>query len=200
MTRRTASAAALVAAAALILTGCGDSDSGGSGGSGGGLSVGSAYMPQPVSDSMAAGFLVIANDGGAGDHLASVTSDVAGEVTIHTTAGQSMEQVKDLDIPAHGKLVLESGGDHLMFEKLKRKPKEGDTVSLELRFTKSDPIKVEMPVKSATYQPSTATKSASQSSSQSSSRSSSHSAARAAAFPATSPMPALSALSTTSHH
>ncbi len=195
MTRRTASAAALVAAAALILTGCGDSDSGGSDGSGGGLSVGSAYMPQPVSDSMAAGFLVIANDGGAGDRLSSVTSDVAGEVTIHTTVGQSMEQVKDLDIPAHGKLVLESGGDHLMFEKLKRKPKEGDTVSLELRFTKSDPIKVEMPVKSATYQPSTATNSAS--------RSSSHSTAWAAALPATSPMSApsaLSALSTTSHH
>ncbi|PSM39197.1 hypothetical protein C6Y14_32510 [Streptomyces dioscori] len=194
MTRRTASAAALVAAAALILTGCGNSDSDGSGGSGGGLSVGSAYMPQPVSDSMAAGFLVIANDGGADDRLSSVTSDVAGEVTIHTTVGQSMEQVKDLDIPAHGKLVLESGGDHLMFEKLKRKPKEGDTVSLELRFTESDPIKVEMPVKSATYQPSAATKSSSRSSSD----------PTAPTDPSTvSALPALSTLSvpfTTSHH
>ncbi|MFS8203248.1 copper chaperone PCu(A)C (plasmid) [Streptomyces sp. CWNU-52B] len=149
---RTASAAALVLAAALTLAGCGGSDSD-SDTSGDGLSVGSAYMPQPVSDSMAAGFLVIANDGGAGDRLSSVTSDIAGEVTLHTTAGQSMEQVEDLAVPAHGKLVLESGGDHLMFEKLKRKPKEGDTVSLELRFTKSAPITVEMPVKSATYQP-----------------------------------------------
>ncbi|MFE1799179.1 copper chaperone PCu(A)C [Streptomyces sp. NPDC059517] len=191
MTRRTASAAALVAAAALVLTGCGDSDPGGSGGSGNGLSVGSAYMPQPVSDSMAAGFLVIANDGGTDDRLSSVTSDVAGEVTIHTTVGQSMEQVKDLDIPAHGKLVLESGGDHLMFEKLKRKPKEGDTVSLELRFTESDPIKVEMPVKSATYQPSTATKSSARSSS----------APTAPTGPSTvSALPALSVPFTTSHH
>ncbi|MBQ0847738.1 copper chaperone PCu(A)C [Streptomyces sp. BH-SS-21] len=194
MTRRTASAAALVAAAALILSGCGDSDSGGSGGSGSGLSVGSAYMPQPVSDSMAAGFLVIANDGGAADRLSSVTSDVAGEVTIHTTVGQSMEQVKDLDIPAHGKLVLASGGDHLMFEKLKRKPKEGDTVSLELRFTKSDPIKVEMPVKSATYQPSAATKSSSRSSS-------APTAPTAPTAPSTVfAASALSALSMTSHH
>ncbi|MFD0304647.1 copper chaperone PCu(A)C [Streptomyces sp. NPDC127119] len=191
MTRRTASAAALVAAAALVLTGCGDSDSDGPGGSGSGLSVGSAYMPQPVSDSMAAGFLVIANDGGTGDRLSSVTSDVAGEVTIHTTVGQSMEQVKDLDIPAHGKLVLESGGDHLMFEKLKRKPKEGDTVSLELRFTESDPIKVEMPVKSATYQPSAATKSSARSSS----------APTAPTGPSTvSALPALSVPFTTSHH
>ncbi|MFF3484827.1 copper chaperone PCu(A)C [Streptomyces sp. NPDC002701] len=182
MTRRTASAAALVLAAALALAGCGDSDSGGSEG---GLSVGSAYMPQPVSDSMAAGFLVIANDGGAGDRLASVTSDVAGEVTLHATVGQTMEQVKDLDIPAHGKLVLQSGGDHLMFEKLKRKPKEGDTVSLELRFTKSEPIKVEMPVKSATYQPSTAMESSARSSARSPGQSSGESSVRSSALSST---------------
>ncbi|WP_328495189.1 copper chaperone PCu(A)C [Streptomyces sp. NBC_00414] len=192
MTRRTASSAALVLAAALTLAGCGDPDSGDSEG---GLSVNSAYMPQPVSDSMAAGFLVIANGGDAGDRLSSVTSDLAGEVTIHTTVGQSMEQVKGLDVPAHGKLVLDSGGDHLMFEKLKRKPKEGDTVSLELRFTKSDPVKVEMPVKSATYQPASVTRSSARSSthstSQSTARTTSYSTSRSASY---------SYSSTTSHH
>ncbi|MGW3934854.1 copper chaperone PCu(A)C [Streptomyces phaeochromogenes] len=172
MTRRTAarrvststgaSAAALVVAASLALAGCGDSDSGSSEPE---LSVGSVYMPQPVSDSMAAGFLVVANAGGADDRLSSVTSDVAGEVTLHTTSGQSMTEVKNLDVPGHGKLVLESGGNHLMFEKLKRKPKEGDKVSLELHFTKSGPMKVEMPVKSPTYRPTAATKSSLQSSS-----------------------------------
>ncbi|WP_406488352.1 copper chaperone PCu(A)C [Streptomyces phaeochromogenes] len=175
MTRRTAarrvststgaSAAALVVAASLALAGCGDSDSGSSEPE---LSVGSVYMPQPVSDSMAAGFLVVANAGGADDRLSSVTSDVAGEVTLHTTSGQSMTEVKNLDVPGHGKLVLESGGNHLMFEKLKRKPKEGDKVSLELHFTKSGPMKVEMPVKSPTYRPTAATKSSLQSSTQSS--------------------------------
>ncbi|MEU4608968.1 copper chaperone PCu(A)C [Streptomyces umbrinus] len=178
MTRRTAarrvststgaSAAALVVAAALALAGCGDSDSGSSEPE---LSVGSIYMPQPVSDSMAAGFLVVANAGGADDRLSSVTSDIAGEVTLHTTSGQSMTEVKNLDVPGHGKLVLESGGNHLMFEKLKRKPKEGDKVSLELHFTKSGPMKVEMPVKSPTYRPATTTKSSMHSSMQSSSTS-----------------------------
>ncbi|WP_405568447.1 copper chaperone PCu(A)C [Streptomyces phaeochromogenes] len=178
MTRRTAarsvststgaSAAALVVAAALALAGCGDSDSGASEPE---LSVGSVYMPQPVSDSMAAGFLVVANAGGADDRLSSVTSDIAGEVTLHTTSGQSMTEVKNLDVPGHGKLVLESGGNHLMFEKLKRKPKEGDKVSLELHFTKSGPMKVEMPVKSPTYRPTATTKSSLQSSTQSSSTS-----------------------------
>lgn len=144
-----ATAAAL--AGALALTGCGSSDAGHDAG----LSVASAYMPQPVSDSMAAGFLVITNKGAAGDVLTRVTSEVAGEVTVHQTAGQTMEEAERLDIPAHGELVLRSGGDHLMFEQLKRKPREGEKVSVQLHFAKTSPITVEMPVKSATYNPKT---------------------------------------------
>ncbi|MFF4356868.1 copper chaperone PCu(A)C [Streptomyces sp. NPDC001604] len=142
-----APAAAL--AGALALAGCG-----GSGDAKADLSVSSPYMPQPVSD-MAAGFLTIANKGGTKDELTSVTSDAAGSVTVHETVGQSMEEVKSLDVPAHGQLVFKSGGNHLMFENLKRKPKQGEKVTLELHFAKSGPIKVEMPVKSATYNPAT---------------------------------------------
>ncbi|MDW4908431.1 copper chaperone PCu(A)C [Streptomyces sp. ADMS] len=147
-------ATATVLAGALALTGCGSSESGNPS-DGAGLSVGSAYMPQPVSDSMAAGFLVITNKGAAGDALTRVTSDVAGEITVHKTVGQTMEEAGRLDIPAHGELVLRSGGDHLMFEQLKRKPKEGEKVSVQLHFAKTSPITVEMPVKSATYNPKT---------------------------------------------
>ncbi|QYX78893.1 copper chaperone PCu(A)C [Streptomyces akebiae] len=146
----------LITAAALVaLTGCGagDSSSSDSADSSAKLSVKAAYMPQPVTDSMAAGFLVIENDGGTADELTSVTSDLAQDVTVHETTGQSMQEVAGLKVPADGELVLESGGNHLMFENLKRKPKEGETVSLRLNFTKSEAITVEMPVKSATYQP-----------------------------------------------
>jgi copper(I)-binding protein len=140
---------AAVMAGALTLAGCGGSDDAQSE-----LSVSSSYMPQPVSG-MAAGFLTIANKGGAKDELTSVTSDAAGSVTVHETVGQSMQEVKSLDVPAHGQLVFKSGGDHLMFENLKRKPKQGEKVTVELHFAKSDPLKVEMPVKSATYNPAT---------------------------------------------
>ncbi|MFM9694774.1 copper chaperone PCu(A)C [Streptomyces europaeiscabiei] len=145
----------LVTTAALVLAGCGslDSSSSASSSSAAKLSVKSAYMPQPVTDSLAAGYLVIENDGGAADELTSVTSDIARDVTVHETTGQSMQEVTGLKVPADGELVLESGGNHLMFENLKRKPKEGETVSLRLNFTKSEAITVEMPVKSATYQP-----------------------------------------------
>ncbi|MFG2789074.1 copper chaperone PCu(A)C [Streptomyces sp. NPDC048419] len=141
---------AAVIAGALALTACGGS--GDSGDVKADLSVSSSYMPQPVSD-MAAGFLTIANKGGAKDELTSVTSDAAGSVTVHRTVGQSMEEVKSLDVPAHGRLVFKSGGNHLMFENLKRKPKQGEKVTVELHFAGSGPIRVEMPVKSATYNP-----------------------------------------------
>ncbi|MFJ8176432.1 copper chaperone PCu(A)C [Streptomyces sp. NPDC094469] len=136
---------------ALLLAGCGGSDPA----SGTDLSVGASYMPQPVSADMAAGFLTITNRSGTEDELTSVTSDSAGQVTLHETTGGAMEQVSSFEVPAHGQLVFKSGGNHLMFEKLKRRPEQGDTITLKLKFAKSGPLTVEMPVKSATYNPST---------------------------------------------
>ncbi|MBT3154874.1 copper chaperone PCu(A)C [Streptomyces sp. CHD11] len=146
--------AAVVVAGALALTGCGGSDGSGSGDGKAHLSVDSAYMPQPVSD-MAAGFLTITNDGGAADRLTSVSSKAAGQVTVHETVDGAMQEVEALEIPAHGALVLESGGNHLMFEQLKRQPKQGENVSVELHFDRSDPVTVEIPVKPATFTPKT---------------------------------------------
>ncbi|OIJ69280.1 copper chaperone PCu(A)C [Streptomyces mangrovisoli] len=139
-------------AGALLLAGCG---SGSDGSSAAELSVSSSYMPQPVTAEMAAGFLTIANKGGTKDELTSVTSDAAGSVTVHETVGQSMKEVKALPVPAHGQLVFQSGGNHLMFENLRRQLKQGQTVTLKLHFAKSRPLTVEMPVKSATYNPAT---------------------------------------------
>ncbi|WP_108933710.1 copper chaperone PCu(A)C [Streptomyces ardesiacus] len=145
--------AAVAVAGALVLAGCGGSDSG-SAASGAELSVDAAYIPQPVSDSMAAGFLTITNEGDAADQLTSVTSE-AGEVTVHETVGGTMKEVDRLEVPAHGQLVFKSGGNHLMFEKLKHRPKQGQSVAVELHFAHSDPVTVKMPVKAATYQPTT---------------------------------------------
>lgn len=141
---------ALLITGTLALTGCG-----GSGDTKPELSVSSAYMPQPVTGDMAAGFFTVVNKGGAKDELTSVSSGASARVTLHETVGQSMEQVTSLDVPAHGQLVFKSGGNHLMFENLKRKPVQGEKVTVELHFATSDPITIEMPVKSATYNPAT---------------------------------------------
>ncbi|GGV01715.1 hypothetical protein GCM10010260_42820 [Streptomyces filipinensis] len=145
-------------AGALTLAGCSGPDSGSGSGSGSTraeLSVNGPYMPQPVSSDMAAGFLTITNKGGAEDELTAVSSDVAGQVTMHSTMGGAMREKTSFAIPAHGQLVFKSGGSHLMFEKLRRTPKQGQTVTVKLTFAKSGPLTVEMPVKSATYNPST---------------------------------------------
>ncbi|GAA4772794.1 copper chaperone PCu(A)C [Streptomyces sanyensis] len=143
--RRTAAALAAAVAAPLLLAGCGSSAAPE-------LTVSGAFMPQPVSD-MAAGFLTVENTGGAGDRLTSVTSGISDEVSIHRTEGGRMTEVASFDIPAEGSLDLERGGNHIMFMALKERPEEGDTVSVELHFEKSDPITVDVPVKAATHDP-----------------------------------------------
>ncbi|WP_335932497.1 copper chaperone PCu(A)C [Streptomyces sp. PTD5-9] len=148
MNRRTILAAALVTG--LTLAGCSSSKSE-PGKTGPDLKVSGAFMPQPVSD-MAAGFLVIEN-GGAADRLTSVTSPLSDDVSIHETKNQAMRMVSSLDVPANGELRLERGGNHIMFMKIKERPKAGGKVSVELHFEKADPIKVDLPVKETTYNP-----------------------------------------------
>ncbi|MEU1404203.1 copper chaperone PCu(A)C [Streptomyces sp. NPDC005728] len=155
MRRALLPAAALAGALALTSCGAGSDSGSGSDSSTAELSVSASYMPQPVSADMAAGFLTITNKGSTKDELTSVTSNVAGEVTMHSTVGGAMEEKTGFAVPAHGQLVFKSGGNHLMFEKLKHKPAQGQKVTLKLTFAKSGPLTVEMPVKSATYNPST---------------------------------------------
>ncbi|MEU5718332.1 copper chaperone PCu(A)C [Streptomyces sp. NPDC020403] len=145
MNRGTALAGAAVLTAGLALTGCSSAD-------GPELEVTGAFMPQPVSD-MAAGFLVVRNSGGDTDRLTSVTSSLSDSVTIHETKNQAMRMVTSFEIPAGGELDLERGGNHIMFMDLKERPKQGETVALQLHFEKADPITVDVPVKETTYNP-----------------------------------------------
>ncbi|MGP9019733.1 copper chaperone PCu(A)C [Streptomyces sp. BR1] len=149
MNRRTTLVAAIALTVGLALTGC-SSDSSDSKPS---LKVSQAFMPEPVSADMAGGFLVVKNDSKTADKLTKVTSDISDDVTIHETKNQKMQEVKSFDIPANGQLNLERGGSHIMFMALKKKPKQGEKVSIELHFEKADPVKVELPVKETTYNP-----------------------------------------------
>ncbi|MCX5411341.1 copper chaperone PCu(A)C [Streptomyces sp. NBC_00059] len=145
MNRRTAVAGALALTTGLALTAC-SSDSAPR------LEVTGAFMPQPVSD-MAAGFLLVKNSGGATDRLTSVTSALSDHVSIHETRNQTMRMVSSFEVPAGGELDLERGGSHIMFSDLKKQPKQGETVSVELHFEKAEPITVDIPVKETTYNP-----------------------------------------------
>ncbi|MFJ5273607.1 copper chaperone PCu(A)C [Streptomyces sp. NPDC088358] len=153
--RRPVGAAAVTATAlALALAGCGSDDSASSTSSRPELKVTGVYMPAPVTDTMAAGFFTVTNSGGT-DTLTSVTSDLSADVTLHSTKDGAMEEEKSFAIPADGTLAFASGGNHLMFEKLTHRPREGEKVSLTLHFARTGTVKVSMPVKSATYNPKT---------------------------------------------
>jgi periplasmic copper chaperone A len=145
---RTGLVCAVALAAGLALTGC----SSGDGADGPDLRVSGGFMPQPAGDT-AAGFLTVRNDGGEADRLTSVTSPLSDDVSMHESQAQKMRKVTSFDIPADGTLALERGGKHIMFAGLSQVPRQGDTVSIELHFERSDPITVDLPVKEATYNP-----------------------------------------------
>jgi len=137
--------AALVLAGSLALTACG--------GGAPELEVSGAYVPEPVMADMAGGFLTVHNSGDEADALTSVTSDSAGDVQIHKTVGNKMQRVGSLPVPADGDLRLGRGGSHLMLMDLKEKPTEGGKIQLTLRFEKSGPVKVTVPVKATNHVP-----------------------------------------------
>lgn len=152
-------AVALSLTAALAISGC-SSDSKDSGSATGGapeLTISGGYMPQPVNDEMAGAFMVIKNDSKTADKLTGATSPLSDDLQIHETKDQKMQQVQSMDVPANGELKLARGGSHVMFMGLKNTPKVGDKVTIELRFEKSGPVKVELDVKERTYKAPTST-------------------------------------------
>ncbi|WP_031508656.1 copper chaperone PCu(A)C [Streptomyces megasporus] len=149
-TARARRALGLAAATALLAGGavaCGSGDSGPR------LTVEDAYLPRPVTTDTAGGFMTIRNDGDTDDRLTSVNSDISDDVQIHTTSDGTMRRVPSLPVPAGGALELSRGGDHLMFMDLARRPAQGEKVSVELHFEKSDPITIEIPVEATNHVP-----------------------------------------------
>lgn len=96
----------------------------------------------PGGAKVAAGYVVIKNDGAEPDRLISATVEVAGGATLHemTTANgvMTMRMLTDgIVIPANGEITLKPGSYHLMLEDLKRPLKEGESFKGTLTFEKA---------------------------------------------------------------
>ncbi|GAA0386472.1 copper chaperone PCu(A)C [Streptomyces luteireticuli] len=152
MNRATAATAAalplLLAGALVLVTGCGSGSKDKPE-----LSVSGAYLPQPAMTDMAAAYFTVKNDGGKADQLTKVTTPLSGDVTLHSTEGSQMKHAEKLDVPANGTLSLSRGGNHLMLGKLDHKPAVGDKVEFTLHFATSAPVKIQVPVESASFRP-----------------------------------------------
>ncbi len=99
-----------------------------------------------------AAFMVIHNQGGASDRLIGVSSDAAAKVELHTHHEDSngvmrMIHVEEgFDLPTDGEIVMERGGNHVMFMGLIAPFKQGDMIDLTLIFETAGEVVVQVPV------------------------------------------------------
>lgn len=109
----------------------------------------------PTSSDDSAVYLTVTNTGDQPLQLTGGEMEIASMVmpmitTKKIVAGSEvlgMESVPAFDIPAHGKLVLEPGGSHLMIMGLKKHPAPGDRVKLILKFNSGSlEVPLEIPV------------------------------------------------------
>ena len=86
--------------------------------------------------------------------LTEVTSSAFDKIEIHKTIKKdgmaSMQQQKQLKIPAQGEVNMQTGGYHLMLFNPSRSAKAGDTISFTLKFANGSKSIVSVTVKKAT--------------------------------------------------
>jgi periplasmic copper chaperone A len=99
-----------------------------------------------------AAFMVIHNHGSADCHIASVRSDVAAATELHTHLTDSqgvmrMVQVTEgFPLPAGGEVLLQRGGNHVMFLGLIRPLAQGDEIAITFVFADGAEHEVLLPV------------------------------------------------------
>jgi copper(I)-binding protein len=104
----------------------------------------------PPGATATAGYLVLENGSDREYRLTSVEADGIARVEIHETSMQDgvmrMRPVDAIPVPAGSNVALSPGGQHLMLfaDSL---PREGDTVTLALRFDDGTALTVEAPVR-----------------------------------------------------
>jgi periplasmic copper chaperone A len=105
--------------------------------------------PTPPNAKLAAGYLTVVN-AGAADRLLGASSPAAARVEMHVTARDGeilrMRQVKELKLPAKGRLELKPAGAHLMFVDIKQPLRSGDKVAVTLKFEKAGEVQAQLQV------------------------------------------------------
>ncbi len=116
------------------------------------LHVEKAYVPEapPVAPVMA-GYLDLVNPTSSPITITGVQSPMFEQVEIHSMSMKDsmmhMEQLKQLTIPAHGKVSLDPGGYHLMLIKPKKAFHSGDMIGITLLLANGEKISLKLPVK-----------------------------------------------------
>lgn len=111
---------------------------------------GAWVRPTPPNAKLAAGYMTIHNHSSRPERLLGASSAAAERVEMHVHIRDGeilrMRQVKELRVPAGGKLEFNPGATHLMFVNIRFAFREGEKLPLTLRFERAGEVKVEVPV------------------------------------------------------
>jgi hypothetical protein len=140
-----------IAALAWLAHGCADEPAprGEAHAAAGGVAVHAPRIPAPAGD-VAALYLVVTDQDGAGDRLLGVHTQVA-EAQLHETLEQEglvqMRRAQDgFAVPARGELRLEPGRAHVMLLGLREPLTPGARVRVTLEFERAGLLALEVPV------------------------------------------------------
>lgn len=91
-------------------------------------------------------------------HLQGAWADVAEALSFHETVDDNgvmrmIPRPEGFTVPAGASLVLETGGKHLMLEKLRKPMAAGEQFTLTLTFATDDPLTLTVPVMDHGAQP-----------------------------------------------
>lgn len=106
----------------------------------------------PEGARVAAGYLLVKNNGAEADRLVSITGEIAGRAEIHEMSVNAegvmtMRPLSDgLEVPAGGEVALEPGGYHIMFLDLKKGIGAGEKFAGTLTFERAGAVEVEYAV------------------------------------------------------
>ena len=105
----------------------------------------------PPSQKNTAGYMVIENHSNKNTALVSAKSDICNVVEMHkmetVNEMMRMRKVDQVEVPAQGKAEFKPGGYHLMIIGLQRALKEGEEITVTLKFADSSEKSVRMIVK-----------------------------------------------------
>jgi copper(I)-binding protein len=104
-----------------------------------------AYLDPPASSGGPLyAYVTVRNNGGTADRLVGASSPWAAKVNV--VSGSSNAVVPWITVPAHGSVTLKANEQRLDLSDLKRVPKVGDTIQLDLNFATSGTVYVFAPV------------------------------------------------------
>ena len=104
----------------------------------------------PSTAGMAGAYLVLANHGPVADTLTALSGPEVGDASMHGVrrdgVSSTMFPLDWLEIPAGRRVAMQPGGIHIMLSELARELAVGDTVVLDLTFSRAGPVEVRLPV------------------------------------------------------